>query len=299
MELNSREKGSQKSKTVVLLIILSVLAVCVCATYFIVATVVQTNNKSCKIFINGSKNYEITLNSSGKVEKVASFSDVGTIYLVKENFAGKSINEVMRKIAKVNKDLSVEDSGVVVFNCCFESDHYYNAVKSDLQKEVNKISSTLGVDCKLKTFSKKEYKSSFGGKMDKNYNFNAQLTHYEDVFTQNLKSAVENKSNVMVNLITILTGYAVEGDATRIVTEDFENAVVNLTEFARNFNYDLSAYDCYNLSYDDVFKIVSAFTIEVNNLNVLYAGLDSNYNLSNYAEFTPAIKKVLIQSIAG
>ena len=96
-----------------------------------------------------------------------------------------------------------------------------------------------------------------------------------------------------------MTPYADSGNVDKVVSEDFENVVVNLEEFSANFNYDLSDYDLNNLTYDNVFNIVSKLKEMQNDLEIKLAELDANYNIKNYYEFAYNVKKLLIQGIGA
>lgn len=289
-----------KSKVVVFAFVLIALVMLVFASYFIIASVLGIDNKSCKIFLRGDAIYEVELDSSGKVSNIEVYNEKGAIYVAKENFISKDLYDVIEKIAELKFSLRLsEDDNVLVLNCAFSSDYSYKMIKEKLSSVVNSISEKYNATIMVKNFSLNDYDATFSEEKSVEMNSKEYIKHYEDVLTSELKVAVESKMSNVENLINILTPYADSGNVDKVVSEDFENVVVNLEEFSANFNYDLSDYDLNNLTYDNVFNIVSKLKEMQNDLEIKFAELDANYNIKNYNEFAYNVKKLLIQGIGA
>ena len=289
-----------KSKVVVFAFVLIAMVLLVFASYFIIASVLGIDNKSCKIFLRGDAIYEVELDSSGKVSNIEVYNEKGAIYVAKENFISNNLYGVIEKIAELKFNLRLsEDDNVLVLNCAFSSNYSYKMIKEKLSSVVNSISEKYNATIMVKNFSLNDYDVAFSEEKSVEINSKEYIKHYEDVLTSELKVAVESKMSNVENLINILTPYADSGNVDKVVSEDFENVVVNLEEFSANFNYDLSAYDLNNLTYDNVFDIVSKLKEMQNDLEIKFAELDANYNIKNYNEFAYNVKKLLIQGIGA
>lgn len=289
-----------KSKVVVFAFVLIAMVMLVFASYFIIASVLGIDNKSCKIFLRGDAIYEVELDSSGKVSNIEVYNEKGAIYVAKENFISKDLYDVIEKIAELKFNLRLsEDDNVLVLNCAFSSDYSYKMIKEKLSSVVNSISEKYNATIMVKNFSLNDYDATFSEEKSVEMNSKEYIKHYEDVLTSELKVAVESKMSNVENLINILTPYADSGNVDKVVSEDFENVVVNLEEFSANFNYGLSDYDLNNLTYDNVFNIVSKLKEMQNDLEIKFAELDANYNIKNYNEFAYNVKKLLIQGIGA
>lgn len=305
--MNMKQKSSLineddvlKSKVVVFAFVLIAMVMLIFASYFIIASVLGIDNKSCKIFLRGDAIYEIELDSGGKVSNIEVYNEKGAIYVAKENFISKDLYDVIEKVAelKFNLRLSEEDN-VLVLNCAFSSDYSYKMIKEKLSSVVNSISEKYNATIMVKNFSLNDYDATFSEEKSVEMNSKEYIKHYEDVLTSELKVAVESKMSNVENLINILTPFADSGNMDKVASEDFENVVVNLEEFSANFNYDLSDYDLNNLTYDNVFNIVSKLQEMQNDLEIKFAELDANYNIKNYYEFAYNVKKLLIQGIGA
>ncbi len=294
------ENDVLKSKVIVFAFVLIAMVMLIFASYFIIASVLGIDNKSCKIFLRGDAICEVELDSSGKVSNIEVYNEKGAIYVAKENFISKDLYDVIEKIAelKFNLRLSEEDN-VLVLNCAFSSDYSYKMIKEKLSSVVNSISEKYNATIMVKNFSLNDYEVTFSEEKSVEMNSKEFIEHYEEVLTSELKVAVESKMSNVKNLINILTPYADSGNMDKVASEDFENVVVNLEEFSANFNYNLSDYDLNNLTYDNVFNIVSKLQEMQNDLEIKLAELDANYNIKNYNEFAYNVKKLLIQGIGA
>ena len=187
-----------KSKVVVFAFVLIAMVMLIFASYFIIASVLGIDNKSCKIFLRGDAIYEIELDSSGKVSNIEVYNEKGAIYVAKENFISKDLYDVIEKIAelKFNLRLSEEDN-VLVLNCAFSSDYSYKMIKEKLGSVVNSISEKYNATIMVKNFSLNDYDATFSEEKSVEMNSKEYIKHYEDVLTSELKVAVESKmSNV-------------------------------------------------------------------------------------------------------
>lgn len=287
-----------KSKVIVFAFVLIAMVMLIFGSYIIIASVLGIDNKSCKIFLRGDAVYELELDGIGKVSNIEVYNEKGAIYVAKENFISKDLYDVIEKITDLKFNLRLsEDDNVVVLNCAFSSDYYYKMIKEKLSGVVNSISEKYNATIMVKNFSLNEYDATYSEEKSVEMNSKEYIKHYEDVLTNELKVAVESKMSNVENLINILNPYADSGNMDKVASEDFENVVVNLEEFSDNFNYDLSDYDLNNLTYDNVFNIVSKLKEMQNDLEIKFAELDANYDIKNYNEFAYNVKKLLIQEI--